>query len=60
MEPRREKAVIAESLWEKVWPLLEHGRCRPIIDSVFPLEDADKAHARMESSAHFGKIVLKI
>jgi NADPH2:quinone reductase len=55
-----EKAVIAESLREKVWPLLEHGRCRPIIDSIFALEDADKAHARMESSAHFGKIVLKI
>jgi len=53
-----EKAVIAEHLREKVWPLLEAGRCKPIIDSHFPLEDADKAHARMESSAHIGKIVL--
>jgi len=53
-----EKAIIAEHLREKVWPLLEAGRCKPIIDSTFPLEDADKAHARMESSAHIGKIVL--
>lgn len=53
-----EKAVIAEHLREKVWPTMEAGRCRPIIDSTFPLAEADKAHARMESSAHIGKIVL--
>ncbi len=53
-----EKAVIAESLRSKVWPLLESGRCKPIIDSTFPLADAAKAHQRMESSAHIGKIVL--
>ena len=60
LRPRsaEEKAVIAEHLREKVWPLLEAGRCKPIIDSTFALEDADKAHARMESSAHIGKIVL--
>ncbi len=55
-----EKAEIAEHLREKVWPLLEAGRCKPIIDSTFPLDSADKAHARMESSGHFGKIVLTI
>jgi len=55
-----EKAVIAEHLREKVWPLLEAGRCKPIIDSTFALEDADKAHARMEGSTHIGKIVLTI
>jgi NADPH2:quinone reductase len=55
-----EKAMIAGELHEKVWPLLAAGRCRPIIDSTFALADADKAHARMESSAHFGKIVLKV
>lgn len=53
-----EKAVIAESLRSKVWPLLEGGRCKPVIDSTFPLADAAKAHQRMESSAHIGKIVL--
>ena len=55
-----EKAVIAEHLREQVWPLLEAGRCKPIIDSTFALDSADKAHARMESSVHFGKIVLTI
>ena len=55
-----EKAVIAEHLRENVWPLLEQGRAKPIIDSSFPLDQADKAHARMESSVHFGKIVLTI
>jgi NADPH2:quinone reductase len=53
-----EKAEIAEHLREKVWPLLEAGRLKPIIDSTFALDQADQAHARMESSAHFGKIVL--
>lgn len=53
------KAAIAQSLREKVWPLIEQGRIRPVIDSVFPLTDAAKAHARMESSAHIGKIVLE-
>jgi NADPH2:quinone reductase len=55
-----EKAAIAAALHEKVWPLLEAGRCKPIIDSTFPLAEAAKAHARMESSAHIGKIVLTL
>ena len=55
-----EKAVIADALHAKVWPLLASGRCKPVIDSVFPLADAAKAHARMESSAHVGKIVLTV
>jgi NADPH2:quinone reductase len=53
-----EKALIADALREKVWPLLAAGRCKPVVDSTFPLEDAARAHARMESSAHIGKIVL--
>ncbi len=53
-----EKAVIADALQAKVWPLLEAGRCKPVIDSVFPLGEAAKAHERMESGAHIGKIVL--
>ena len=55
-----EKAVIAESLRERVWPLLAAGRAKPIIDSTFPLDQADQAHMRMESSQHFGKIVLTL
>ena len=53
-----EKAVIAQMLEAKVWPLLASGRCKPVIDSAYPFAEAAKAHARMESSAHIGKIVL--
>jgi len=55
-----EKAAIAEALRARVWPLLAQGRCKPAIDSVFPLAAAAEAHRRIESSAHFGKIVLKV
>jgi NADPH2:quinone reductase len=53
-----EKAVIAEALRARVWPLLEAGRLRPVIDSVFPLAEAAKAHERIESAEHVGKVVL--
>jgi NADPH:quinone reductase len=53
-----EKAVIAEALRAEVWPLLEAGRCRPVIDSVFPLSEVTKAHERIEHAEHVGKIVL--
>lgn len=56
--PVADKAAIADALKAKVWPLLDHGKIKPVIDSTFPLGDASKAHARMESSAHVGKIVL--
>jgi NADPH2:quinone reductase len=55
-----EKAVIADALRAKVWALLASGRCKPVIDSVFPLAEVAKAHARMESSQHVGKIVLTV
>ena len=54
------KAKIAQSLRDQVWPLLDQGRLHPVMDSTFDLKDASKAHARMESSAHIGKIVLKV
>lgn len=54
------KAAIARALEAKVWPLLEAGTVKPVIDSVFPLAEAAAAHARMESSAHIGKIVLAL
>ena len=53
-----EKAVIAEALRAKVWPLLETGRCKPVIDSIFPLAEVAKAHERIESPDHIGKVVL--
>ncbi|SEO75774.1 putative NAD(P)H quinone oxidoreductase, PIG3 family [Salinihabitans flavidus] len=54
------KARIAESLLEKVWPLLDSGRVAPVMDSEFPLAEAAKAHARMEEGKHIGKIVLRV
>jgi len=54
------KAGIAADLRAKVWPLLEQGRIKPLIDKVLPLEQAAKAHERMEESSHIGKIVLKV
>jgi len=54
------KARIADELRAKVWPLLATGRIAPVMDSEFPLADAAAAHARIESSGHIGKIVLKV
>lgn len=54
------KARIAEALEREVWPLLASGRVAPVIDSEYPLEQAADAHARMETSGHIGKIVLKV
>ncbi len=54
------KARIAEGLRARVWPLIEAGRIAPVIDSEFPLEDAAGAHGLMETSAHIGKIVLRV
>ncbi|WP_139828401.1 NAD(P)H-quinone oxidoreductase [Maritimibacter sp. HL-12] len=54
------KARIAAELREKVWPLIDAGRIRPVMDSAFSLEEAAKAHARIESAGHIGKIVLNI
>jgi putative PIG3 family NAD(P)H quinone oxidoreductase len=62
LRPRavEEKGRLARALREKVWPLLESDRVRPVIDSTFPLERAADAHRRMESGAHIGKIVLTL
>ncbi len=55
-----EKAVIAEALEAKVLPLLAEGRCKPVMDSTFALEDVAQAHARMDGGEHIGKIVLRL
>jgi len=58
--PLERKAGIAKALRERVWPLFEQGRLKPVIYRVFPLEDAAAAHALMESSQHIGKIMLAV
>jgi NADPH2:quinone reductase len=54
------KAAIARQLRDKVWPLVESGKIKPVIHATFPLADAPRAHALMESGAHVGKIVLTV
>ena len=54
------KAQIARELRERVWPLLAAGQIKPVIYKTFPLEEAAAAHALMESSAHVGKIMLRV
>jgi putative PIG3 family NAD(P)H quinone oxidoreductase len=55
-----DKAAIAAALDERVLPLIRAGKVKPLVYTTFPLKDAAKAHALMESSAHIGKIVLTI
>ena len=55
-----QKGAIADALREKVWPLLAEGSVRPVIHTTFALDEAARAHALMESSAHIGKIVLTV
>lgn len=54
------KAELARAVEAGVWPLVAEGRIKPVMDQRFPLENAAEAHARMEASAHIGKIVLEI
>ncbi|OCZ85333.1 NAD(P)H-quinone oxidoreductase [Achromobacter xylosoxidans] len=62
LRPRsdEDKGAIAQALVDKVLPLMEQGRCLPLIHQVFALEEAAQAHALMESSRHIGKIMLKV
>ncbi|MGL5448585.1 MAG: NAD(P)H-quinone oxidoreductase [Rhabdaerophilum sp.] len=54
------KAKIVGCVLRDIWPLVEAGRIRPQIDHVYPLAEARSAHERMETSAHLGKIMLKV
>ena len=62
MRPRTaaQKAEIADTLRREVWPVLNAGRCGPVIQDVFPLDRVADAHRMMEGSAHIGKIVLRV
>jgi NADPH2:quinone reductase len=55
-----DKNAIAAAVEAKVLPLLTAGQVKPVMDSTFALREAAAAHGRMESSAHIGKIVLRI
>jgi NADPH:quinone reductase len=62
MRPRTtaQKGVVAAGLREHVWPVLDGGRCGPVIHATFPLAQVAEAHRVMESSAHIGKLVLVV
>ena len=55
-----DKAQMANELHEKVWPLLQQGKCLPVVHQVFDLREATQAHELMESSTHIGTIMLKV
>ena len=54
------KTMVADEIIRTVWPYVEGGRLKPVIDSTFSLDDAAEAHARMEAGEHVGKIVITI
>ena len=54
------KTMVADEIGRTVWPYVEGGRLKPVIDSSFPLAEAAAAHARMEAGDHVGKIVLEV
>jgi NADPH:quinone reductase-like Zn-dependent oxidoreductase len=55
-----EKGAIRDAVLREVWPLIEAGKIRPVVDHTYPLAEADAAHRRMASSAHIGKILLTV
>lgn len=55
-----QKAVMVEEILERVYPHLESGAIRPIVDQTFALQDVAKAHERMQSGEHMGKIILEM
>ncbi|WP_255577388.1 zinc-binding dehydrogenase [Elizabethkingia sp. JS20170427COW] len=55
-----EKHKIAKSLIAHVWPLIEAGHCKPLIDKVFPFEQVVEAHKALDQGDHIGKIVLSL
>lgn len=55
-----EKRAIRDAVQAAVWPLVEAGQIKPVIDTVYPLAEADAAHARMRQGGHIGKIMLTV
>ena len=55
-----EKARLAAEVERVVWPWIEAGKVKAVVDATFPLAEAAKAHAHLEGGAHLGKVVLTV
>jgi NADPH2:quinone reductase len=55
-----QKAIMVKEIREHIFPQLENGSIKPLIDSIYPLEDVEQAHGHMQGGQHMGKIILKI
>ena len=55
-----EKVQIKSRFMEQFWPQVEAGTIRPVIDSVYPIQQAEEAHRRMAENPNIGKVVLKV
>ncbi|WP_030677893.1 NAD(P)H-quinone oxidoreductase [Streptomyces rimosus] len=58
--PLAEKAAIVAAVREHVWPLIENGQVRPIVDRTLPMAEAAEAHRIVDASSHVGKVVLTV
>jgi len=58
--PAQEKAAIVAAVRAQVWPAVEAGEVRPVVDRVLPLEQVAEAHQVLEASTHVGKVVLAV
>ena len=58
--PPAQKAAIAAAVREGLWPAIEDGRVRPVVDQVLPMSEAGEAHRLLEASGHIGKLLLRV
>jgi NADPH:quinone reductase-like Zn-dependent oxidoreductase len=58
--PAHEKAAIVTAVQDHVWPLLDDGRVRPVVDRVLPMSEAARAHRVVEAGEHVGKVLLRV
>jgi NADPH2:quinone reductase len=55
-----EKGAIRDALAREVWPLIDAGKIKPVVDRIYPIAEAAAAHKRMVTSEHIGKILLRV
>jgi tumor protein p53-inducible protein 3 len=58
--PLTEKIAITQQFKERFWPLLEEGKLHPVIDTVFPIEEVQAAHAYVRENRNTGKVILEV